>query len=445
MKVIKLRSNNTVGQLIHTGDEILSINGEVPLDVIEYHQLVDADELNIDVLRDNKLIKVKIKKDPAQPLGLELESPIFDKVRTCDNHCDFCFIYQLPKGLRKSLYQKDDDFRLSFLYGNFTTLTRFTEADLERVVTQNLSPLYVSIHATDPEIRAAMLKNPNGATSLIWLKELLDAGIEVHGQLVICPDVNDKEVLVDTLYTIAEIYPDIKSIGAVPLGVSKFNKGQNLRPHTKKEADSVLKTIYEFQELFKSAFNTRKIWASDEYYIISDTPFENSSYYEELFQYENGIGMASVFADCFLGNMSYEKVFHSGFFSWVDGASEFGYRSKKQYSEFNIKPPIGLITGEYGAFVLDPLVKKYSEGINLITIKNEFFGGNVKVSGLLTGYDLRRQLDQFRKCASYLLPDSAVSSGVLIDGTILREINSNIFPVPVDGAYLNEILDEALL
>ena len=172
----------------------------------------------------------------GEPLGIEVDAALFDQVRTCDNHCEFCFIHQLPKGMRRSLYIRDDDYRLSFLYGNFTTLTRFTEADLERVVTEGLSPLWVSIHATDPEVRARMLRNRRGATSLRWLRALLDHGIEVHGQVVVCPGVNDGAILDDTLAGVLDRYPELASVACVPLGVSRFNVEAAMRPHTVEEA-----------------------------------------------------------------------------------------------------------------------------------------------------------------------------------------------------------------
>ena len=163
----------------------------MPRDVIEWRLWSDEAVVGLEVARSGLDLELDVVKRAGEPLGAEVSSALFDRVRTCDNHCEFCFIYQLPKGLRRSLYLKDDDYRLSFLYGNFTTLTRFTEADLERVVTEGLSPLHVSIHSTDPALRAQMLRNPRGATSLRWLRALLDHGIEVRGQLVICPGVND--------------------------------------------------------------------------------------------------------------------------------------------------------------------------------------------------------------------------------------------------------------
>ncbi|HET9059672.1 MAG TPA: PDZ domain-containing protein, partial [Acidimicrobiales bacterium] len=163
---------------VQPGDELLALDGQMPRDIIEYQLLADRDRLSLDVRRGGLELSLEVDREGGTPLGMEVDAALFDQVRTCDNHCEFCFIHQLPKGLRKSLYVRDDDYRLSFLYGNFTTLTRFTEADLERVVTEGLSPLFVSVHATDPDVRSRMLRNPRGAMSLRWLRALLDEGIE---------------------------------------------------------------------------------------------------------------------------------------------------------------------------------------------------------------------------------------------------------------------------
>ncbi len=215
---------------LQPGDEIVAVNGEAPRDVIRFQLLVDDADPEVEVSRGGLQLTLAVEKEAGQPLGAELSSALFDQVQTCDNHCEFCFIYQLPPGMRKSLYLKDDDYRLSFLYGNFTTLTRFTEADLERVVTERLSPLYVSIHATDPDVRARMLRNRRGAVSLRWLRALLDHGIEVHGQVVVCPGVNDAEVLEDTLVGVLDQYPELASVAVVPLGVSRHSSERSLRP-----------------------------------------------------------------------------------------------------------------------------------------------------------------------------------------------------------------------
>src|SRR3954467_10950094 len=222
------------------GDDLLTVGGRVPRDVIQYQLLTAEPDVELEVERGGLQLTVEVAKEAGEPLGAEIESALFDRVRTCDNHCEFCFIYQLPKGMRRSLYMKDDDYRLSFLYGNFTTLTRFTEADLERVVTERLSPLYVSIHATDPDVRVRMLRNRRGATSLRWLRALLDNGITVHGQVVVCPGVNDGDVLDATLAGVLDQYPELASLCVVPLGVSQFNTEARMRPHTVAEARSVI-------------------------------------------------------------------------------------------------------------------------------------------------------------------------------------------------------------
>src|SRR6202011_2536209 len=202
-------------------------------------------ELEFELRRGGLELTVTVSRPPEtnDPLGVEGNSALFDQVRTCDNHCEFCFIFQLPRGLRKSLYVKDDDYRLSFLYGNFTTLTRFTEADLERVVTEGLAPLWVSIHATDPEVRSRMLRNRRGATSLRWLRALLDHGVEVHGQVVVCPAINDEAVLDDTLAGVLDQYPELATVACVPLGVSRYTAEPAMRAHSESEAAAVVDCV----------------------------------------------------------------------------------------------------------------------------------------------------------------------------------------------------------
>ena len=233
---------------LQRGDELVSVNGVVPTDVIEYQQLVDEADLMLAVRRSGATDEVQISKRPGVPLGLRLSSSIFDRVQTCDKHCEFCFIYQLPPGMRTTLYLKDDDYRLSFLYGNFTTLTRFTELDLARVVEERLGPLYVSIHATDPAVRSSMLRNPRGATSLRWLRALLENDVVVHGQIVLCPGVNSGEVLERTCAEILLRYPKLASVGIVPLGLSKHGKETTLVTHTAADAVADLEIVHFWQQ-----------------------------------------------------------------------------------------------------------------------------------------------------------------------------------------------------
>ena len=277
------------------GDEIVTMAGQVPRDIIQYQLLADEPEVEFELRRGGLEHDVTVVRDGNEPLGIEVHSALFDQVRTCDNHCEFCFIYQLPKGLRPSLYVKDDDYRLSFLYGNFTTLTRFTEADLERVVTEGLSPLWVSIHATDPRVRARMLRNQRGATSLRWLRALLDHGIEIHGQVVVCPGINDGAVLDDTLAGVLDEYPELKTVAVVPLGVSRYTTEPAMRAHTRAEAAAAVDLVEGWQQTFLECLGRRVVFGADEYYLLAGRPFPLLETYEDLLQHENGIGMAAAF------------------------------------------------------------------------------------------------------------------------------------------------------
>ena len=280
---------------IKGGEQILSINGCVPRDVIEYQLLIDEPQVTLEIDSGGIRSEVEIFRKTGAPLGIEVDGALFDRVRTCDNHCEFCFIYQLPPGLRKSLYLKDDDYRLSFLYGNFTTLTRFTESDLERVLVEGLSPLYVSIHSTDPHKRAEMLRNRRGATSLRWLSELLDNEVTVHGQVVVCPGVNDGYWLEDTLAGVAEKYSELASLCVVPLGVSKYTNEPRMRPHTKEEANEVIDCVESWQDFFVENLGRHLVYAADEYYLAAGREFPPAQSYGDFEMYEDGIGMARAF------------------------------------------------------------------------------------------------------------------------------------------------------
>ncbi len=344
------------------GDELLSIDGQEPRDVIDFQRLSDAGDLSVLVRRAGAPLPrvVRVDKEAGEPLGVEVSSAVFDRIRTCDNHCAFCFIYQLPKGMRRSLYLKDDDYRLSFLYGNFTTLTRFTELDAERILTERLGPLFVSIHTTDPELRAHMLRNPKGATSLRWLEVLLDGGIEVHGQIVVCPGVNDGAALEDTLAGILDRYSALASVGAVPLGLSRYSNEPEMRPHTHGGGRARPR-----HHRASGSGSTRRRWAA----AWSSRPTSTTCWpggtsrrpasYDGYPQHENGIGMARAFAEAFARPAAGGPggVRH-GFFASVDAAPAEGYRAPR----LPTAPagaddrPVTILTGTYGARVLGPLV-----------------------------------------------------------------------------------------
>jgi putative radical SAM enzyme (TIGR03279 family) len=443
---------------LRPGDELLTLNGEAPRDVIRYRVLADEAVVDLEVRRGGLEQALRVEKRAGEPLGAEVHSALFDRVRTCDNHCPFCFIYQLPKGMRKSLYVKDDDYRLSFLYGNFTTLTRFTEADLERVVDEGLGPLYVSIHATDPDLRARLLRNRRGATSLRWLRLLLDHGVEVHGQIVVCPGLNDGAALDETLLGVLDRFPELASVGAVPLGVSDHNREADMRAHAPGEAAAVLAMIDRWQALFSRVLGRRMVFAADEYYLMAGRPFPSAREYEAFPQHENGIGMARTFygeVDSALRGapVTADVPHRGGFFQWVDGAPADGYRSPRRAGAVSLAVgddgeggEVALLTGGYGARVLEPVLPALADAagrpVRALPVGNRLFGGNIAVTGLLAGADVAAVLhaEPAGAAVRYLLPDVTLSRGVFLDGVSPGDLPRPVEVVGTGGDALVEAL-----
>jgi putative radical SAM enzyme (TIGR03279 family) len=439
---------------LQPGDEVVALDGQVPRDVIEWRLATDEADVELDVLRGGLELTVVVAKRAGEPLGAEVSSAVFDRVRTCDNHCEFCFIYQLPKGMRRSLYLKDDDYRLSFLYGNFTTLTRFTESDLERVVTERLSPINVSIHATEPGLRSRMLKNARGGMSLRWMRAMLDHGIVVRGQIVLCPGVNDGEHLDRTLADVLDRYADLESVAVVPLGLSRFNTESAMRLHTPAEAAAVVDCIEDWQEVFLRVLGRRMVFAADEYYLMTNRPFPDAESYEGFGMYEDGIGMARTFELEWHGAATEPTRPQHGFFAAVDTpppnpAAYTGLRATPAPAgsvTFRARrsAPIGVLTGEFGARVIEPLVAELGrDDVRVIAVRNEFFGGNTGVTGLIVGDDLRRVLTEQPAGHRYLLPDVCLSEGRFLDGLTVDDLPHPVEVLPTDGIALRAALEEA--
>jgi putative radical SAM enzyme (TIGR03279 family) len=426
------------------GDELVSVNGREPSDIIEYQQLIDGDVVTLIVRREGEELarKVIITKTEGQPLGLSIDSAVFDRIRTCDNHCSFCFIYQLPKGMRRSLYVKDDDFRLSFLYGNYTTLTRFTEFDFERVVEEGLSPLYVSIHTTDPDLRAEMLRNPRGATSLRWLKELLRAGIEVHAQVVVCPGVNDGDHLERTLHDVISLYPELESVALVPVGVSAFSEEKTMRPHSEDEAKHVVALAEKFQTLTAEILGRVSVFASDEFYLVAGETPPSATKFESLDQAENGIGLVAAFIQSFVDHTEMEKL-GTGFFQSVDGAPALGYRAPRGGVTSDLHgDDVLVVTGEYAAPILRSMFDAEGfEDVGILAVENHYFGGNIKVAGLLTGQDLINALGNVEPTTVVLLPDVCLSEGRFLDGLSIDDLPRPVMTVRTTGRDLRDALE----
>ncbi len=461
---------------MQVGDEILRLNGDAPRDIIEWQLGTDEADVDLDVRRGSLDLSFTVAKRDGEPLGIDVSSAVFDRVRTCDNHCEFCFIYQLPKGMRRSLYLKDDDYRLSFLYGNFTTLTRFTEADLERVVTERLSPLHVSIHATDPDVRSQMLKNQRGAMSLRWLRALLDHDIAVRGQIVVCPGVNDGAVLDDTMAGVLDLYPELESVALVPLGVSRFNPEASMREHTLAEAQAVVDLVEDWQDVFLATLGHRMVHAADEYYLMAQRPFPPAEHYEQFSMHEDGIGMARTFEAEFLGATGTATGVRRGFFAAVDappnpaaytglrsscgstgaasgesgsiaGGGIAGTRAAAGATFVPLRPrrtaPVGVLTGALGAPVITPLIESLGRGdVRVLPVHNDYFGGNTGVTGLMTGDDVSRVLASEPEGHRYLLPDVCLSDeGRFLDGMTVDDLPRPVEVITTDGIALRRALD----
>lgn len=445
------------------GDQIVSVNGVIPRDILEWQRLVESDSVDLEILRGRESLEVSVDRRVGEPFGVSIASAVFDRIHTCDNHCEFCFIYQLPKGMRKSLYLKDDDYRLSFLFGNFTTLTRFTEADLERVIDERLSPLYVSIHAVDPHTRSEMLRNDRGGFSLRWAKLLLENDIDVRAQIVLCPGVNDGAILDDTLAGLLEQFPRLESIAIVPLGLSKFNTESRMRVHTAAEAVSVIEKVNVWKQRFQNLLGHQPIHLADEFYLVAQQPVPMSDEYGDFPMLEDGVGLVRSFIDAFRGVGPDLSGRHDGFFSSVDAspsptdyvrtvnpAAETSLRGTMN-TAVAIRPRVvkkaerfAVLTGTYGASIMRPLLD--SEGfddIQVLPVENEHFGGNTAVAGLMTGADIRRVMTNEPKGTRFFLPTVCLNNGVFLDGVTLDELMAefDIELVATSGAALRQCLE----
>ena len=377
------------------GDRIVAINGAPLRDVIDFHFHAGEDRLRLAVERDGQRQSLHLIRRPAG-LGLELEAPRPAEIATCANKCVFCFIHQLPKGMRKSLYVKDDDFRLSFLHGNYITLTDLDETELERIEAQRLSPLYVSVHATHPDLRHALLGQPRVRRELLPVMErLAGAGIAMHAQIVLCPGWNDGAQLERTVHDLARLHPAVPTVAVVPVGLTRHRERlPELRAVTAEEALALVRTTEAWQTAFQASLGTRFVWAADELYLQSGLPLPPSRAYEGFSVVEDGIGLVRRFEDGFARAIA--------------------------------RPPaplprprrVTVVTGEMFAPRMRTLLDRLSvDGltVSLAAIANEFFGRGIGVAGLLTGRDIQIQLAR----AAYNAGD--LGDEVLIPAVTLRD------------------------
>ena len=356
---------------IRAGDILLEINSHAIRDVLDYRFRLAEDVVVLKLHRGADLLEIKIKKDTYDDIGLEFGTPLMDKKHRCENGCIFCFIDQNPKGMRETIYFKDDDSRLSFLHGNYITLTNLHDEDIDRIIEMHISPVNVSVHATNPELRVRMMKNKRAGDVLRYLGKLADTGIRLRGQIVLCRGINDGEELARSMSDLAKYYPALDSVSIVPAGLTAHREGlYPLEPFTAEECAAVI----DQAEAFNRTLPERLFFASDEFYLKCGRPLPEEEFYGEYLQIENGVGMLT----------SFETEFDSIMKTLDD-------------DEKLVKREISVATGETAYdFIVRQTEKLTAVCPNLTCrvykVKNNFFGGEVSVTGLLTGQDLAQQL-----------------------------------------------------
>lgn len=406
---------------IRKGDKILTINGNEIIDVLDYRFYQNENRLRLTVQTQNGKVKtLKINKGEYEELGLEFEEYLMDKQHSCKNKCIFCFIDQLPQGMRESLYFKDDDSRLSFLFGNYITLTNLTEHEISRIIKMHISPVNISVHTTNPKLRSTMMNNRFAGECLEILKRFNDAGISINCQLVLCPAYNDGEELKRSLADLMELHC-VQSIACVPVGLTKYRQNlTKLTPFNKKSASQVLDIIEEFAVQYKNRYSARKIYAADEFYLIAEREIPTSDFYEDFDQLDNGVGMWALFKQ-----ESFDAIEDKNLI--CDGKNRTVVTGMAAY------PLINEISAKAKS--------KYSNlNLNVVAIRNEFFGESITVSGLVTGGDIIKQLKNVDLGEELLIPSSMLryENDMFLDSVTIsdveKELNVKIVVTENNGA-----------
>lgn len=415
---------------LNPGDELISINNTEIIDIFDYEYLIKDEYLNMIIRKaDGEEWELEIEKDYDDDLGIVFEDGLMDSYRSCRNKCIFCFIDQMPPGMRETLYFKDDDARLSFLQGNYITLTNLSDEEVDRIIFYKLSPINISIHTTNEDLRCRMLNNRFAGSSLAKMKKLKEAGITMNGQIVLCKGWNDKEELEKTIHDLSAYIPQMQSVSVVPVGLTKFR--DNLTPlekFTKDDAKEVIETVHRWQNIFLKYYNTRFIYAADEWYINAGLPIPAEEDYEGYPQIENGVGMLRSFTDEFYDCLNKLK----------------GDGRKKE-----ISVATGVLASPYISRMIGDFTGKFPNmKINLYTIENDFFGKDITVAGLLTGGDIIKQLKGKSLGKALLIPDVILRHGenVLLDDIttddIERTLQTKVRIVQSDGkSFIDAMLN----
>ncbi|MGN8896178.1 DUF512 domain-containing protein [Flavonifractor sp. HCP28S3_F3] len=407
---------------LRPGETLTHINGHPIVDVLDYKFYAYDPRLELTLSGpDGGSRTVRLRKEEGEDLGLNFETYLMDRARSCANKCIFCFVDQMPPGMRKTLYFKDDDARLSFLMGNYITLTNLSKREIQRVIDLRISPINISVHATDPELRTAMLKNPRAGECLEIMTEFARAGIEMNCQIVACPGVNDGPALDRTLRELGALHPAVTSVAVVPVGVTKFREGLcKIEPYTREQAAALIDQVEAFAAGFLAEHGTSLAWCSDEFYLIAGRALPDKSYYEDMDQLENGVGMLRLLHHQAELAMEDEEPEQTVPFSIATGVSAAPF---VQEIVDNAREKCGNIKG-----MVYPIV-------------NHFFGETITVSGLITGTDLLEQLKGKDLGERLLIPDNMLRAGerVFLDDVTVEQLEEalgvTVIPVPADSGF----------
>lgn len=415
---------------IEKGDTLISVNGQPVEDIFDYRYLMNEEYVVLEIQKaDGEIWELEVEKEYEEDLGIEFENGLMDDYRSCSNHCIFCFIDQMPPGMRDTLYFKDDDSRLSFLQGNYVTLTNMSDHDIERIIRYHLEPINISFQTMNPELRCKMLHNRFAGQALEKVKKLYDAGITMNGQIVLCKGVNDGLELENSIRQLSEYAPVLQSVSVVPVGLTRFRKGlYPLELFSQEDAKEVLSIIHSWQQKMVEKHGIHFIHASDEWYILAGAELPEEDTYDGYLQLENGVGMLRLLGD------------------EVQEALE-----RRQADQRKLR-----ITSATGALAA-PFIKKYIDRIRVkfpgvqaevFTIRNEFFGENITVSGLITGRDLIAQLSGKELGDKLLIPCNMLKNDedVFLDDITLEEVSQklNVEIVVVDESgedFVSAVLD----
>lgn len=403
---------------IEPGDFLLSVNGQTITDIFDYRFLATDSKLLVEVEKQNgELWEIEIEKDEYEDLGIDFEDPLISEAKSCTNKCVFCFIDQLPKGMRETVYFKDDDSRLSFLSGNYITLTNMKKQDLERIIRYRMTPVNVSVHTTNPELRKKMLCNRFAGDVLDKIRILVDGGISVNAQIVLCKGLNDGQELDRTLKDLSGLYPGIASISVVPVGLTRWREGlYPLEPFTGRDAEVVMKQVEGWQQVFSKECGTRLVYLADEFYIKAGATLPPYEAYEDFPQIENGVGLMTL--------LIYE---------FEEYLKKHARKLEHYWAKTGAARTVSIATGKCAAGYIKQLAqtmeKRYNGlKINVYPIENVFFGENVTVTGLLTGGDIASQLAGKELGCELLLSRSMFKSGeeLFLDDVTLDGLRSRL-------------------